>query len=107
MKAVALARRSAKYAGYPVFFLLCFWISLVLTFPIERFVPVLEQQAGATLGREVSIGDVSLSLLGRLVFSSVTIGIPDEEQEPDVRTRSAALEFADDPAEEDDGDATA
>jgi hypothetical protein len=105
MKAVAMARKYSRYVGYPVFFLLCFWVFLTLTFPIERFVPALEQKAGEVLGRQVRIGEASLSPLGRLVFSSVTIDSPGEEPKPEGRAWREAGGISDDLDETGDGNA--
>ncbi len=73
--------RIFKFVGYPAFFILSFILFLVWTFPIDRFEPILKEQLAKTLGRNVEIGDVSISLTGNLVLSMIEIEVPQEPED--------------------------
>jgi hypothetical protein len=91
-----MARKVAKIAGYPLFFALCFWFFAVLSFPVERFLPALESRASEFLDREVRIGEISLSLTGRLVFSDVFLEAAAEPDQGPGGKRDAAGDDFDD-----------
>ena len=74
--------RILKYVGYPAFFIVSFILFLVWTFPIDRFEPVLEEQLEKALGRDVEVGDLSISLTGNLVLSMIEISVPEVQEEP-------------------------
>ncbi len=73
--------RILKFVGYPAFFIVSFILFLLWTFPIDRFEPILEEQLEKALGREVEIGDLSISLTGNLVLSMIEISVPEEPEE--------------------------
>jgi hypothetical protein len=73
-------KRVIKLVGYPLFFLLCFWIFLGLTFPGDRFIPIVESKAGAVLGRKVSVGSLSVSPFGSMTVQDLRIAVPSEDK---------------------------
>jgi type II secretion system protein N len=89
--------RIVKLIGYPLFFLACFGLFLVWTFPVERFAPEAETRLSAFTGREVKVGGASMSLTGALVLFAVEIGLaPDEGgDEPQTPAAEADGEKAD------------
>lgn len=84
--------RIVKLVGYPAFFLLCFAVFMFWTFPVDRFKPQIEEKLAATLGREVGIGEVSMSLTGSFTLEAVEIGTASEAGEVD-REAAAMAEF--------------
>lgn len=102
MRFKATARKIFKYVGYPVFFLACFYLFTILTFPVERLAPGLEVLAGQMLGRKVYIGGASLSLGGGLVFTGVEIEVPEKEDPPRAPGRRGSWELDDDDDDDDD-----
>ena len=75
-------KRILKLVGYPAFFVLSFILFLFWTFPIDPFEPILKEQLEKILGRDVEIGDLSISLTGNLVLSMIEISVPQEQEEP-------------------------
>jgi hypothetical protein len=85
--------RIVKLVGYPTFFLLCFALFTFWTFPVDRFAPQVEERLGALLGRDVSVGEVSMSLTGSFALESVEIGLvaeDDEQAEPETEADGEA-----------------
>ncbi|MDD5307768.1 MAG: type II secretion system protein GspN [Deltaproteobacteria bacterium] len=76
-------KRLLKIIGYPVFFLVLFAAFLVVTFPLDRFAPLIRSKLSSFLERDVTIGDVSLSLLGDIVLKGVEIEVPSDGAEPE------------------------
>ena len=74
--------RILKFVGYPAFFIGSFILFLLWTFPIDRFEPILDEQLEKALGREVEIGDLSISLTGNLVLSMIEVSVPEAPEEP-------------------------
>ncbi|MBN2802380.1 MAG: type II secretion system protein GspN [Deltaproteobacteria bacterium] len=73
-------KKIIKYIGYPLFFIFAFIIFLTMTFPGERFVPVLEGKLSETTGRKVSIEELSVSPFGSVTLFGVRIEIPVDEK---------------------------
>ncbi|MFO8070247.1 MAG: type II secretion system protein GspN [Polyangia bacterium] len=100
------ARKLLKIAGYPAFFVVLFLVFLIWTFPLDRFQPLAEHQLGGLLDREVTIGELSLSLGGNVVLSDVRISAAagEAEESDEVGEGEAGGEAADaGPGEEEDG----
>ena len=53
-----------KWVGIAVLVLIFILFVLPFLIPVNKFRPVIEQQASAALGRKVQLGNLSLSLLG-------------------------------------------
>jgi hypothetical protein len=83
----SLQWRIIKLVGYPTFFILCFAVFMLWTFPVDRFAPQVEERLAAMLGREVSIGELSMSLTGAFTLEAVEIGVATEDgdrAEPEI-----------------------
>lgn len=76
--------RIVKLVGYPAFFVACFAVFVIWSFPVDRFAPMIETRLASMLGREVIIGEVSMSLLGALRLEAVEIGMASEEEDEEV-----------------------
>ena len=74
-------KKALKWAGYPVFFLLCFVFFAYKTFPYERLADRLIREAGAR-GYEVEIIDLTHSGLTGLTFENVRVVLPAEDDSP-------------------------
>lgn len=62
MKLSRRAKKILKWVGYPAFFLLCFMISLVLTFPFERVKDKLQSHFREQYGVALTMDSISGSL---------------------------------------------
>lgn len=70
--------RILKWAGYPLFFLVCFVFFAYRTFPYDRLADRLVQEASAR-GYEVEIIDLSSSGLTGLTFEGLRVVMPTNE----------------------------
>jgi type II secretion system protein N len=70
-----------KWAGYPVFFLLCFVFFVYKTFPYDRLGDRLVEMAAAQ-GYEVEIVDLTHSGLTGLEFENLRVVLPTEDDSP-------------------------
>ncbi|NLN62786.1 MAG: type II secretion system protein GspN [Myxococcales bacterium] len=87
-----------------VLFIAFFFMFLALTFPAERFIPSVEQTLSETLGREVRIGDMSLTPLGKLRLEMVRISGPTKNAKTQGSATAAPTSAAKDDASK-NGDA--
>ncbi len=74
-------KKILKWAGYPLFFLMCFVFFAYKTFPYDRLADRLVREAGAR-GYEVEIIDLSNSGLTGLTFENVRVVLPAEDDSP-------------------------
>jgi type II secretion system protein N len=91
-------RKIIKYAGYPLFFLALFVAFLFWTFPLDHFKPAVETQLTKLIDRAVHIDEMSMSLTGDIVLSSVEIEVPPKEDD------DLGLEVDDEDGEDGDGE---
>ncbi|KPK15163.1 MAG: hypothetical protein AMJ62_10255 [Myxococcales bacterium SG8_38] len=71
-------RQIFKWAGYPIFFLLCFVFFAYKTFPYERLADRLVQEA-RTRGYELEIIDLTHAGFSGLAFENMRVVLPAEE----------------------------
>ena len=68
-------KRNLKIAGIVIACLLVFLIALPFLINVNRFRPKVESETSAALGRQVTVGDLSLSILsGSLGAENIAIG---------------------------------
>lgn len=72
-------RKILKWAGYPLFFFLCFVVFAYRTFPYDRLADRIVQEA-RTRGYEIEIGDLTNSGLAGLSFENLRVVLPPEEE---------------------------
>lgn len=89
-------RSFLRILGYVAFFLACFVISLVITFPYDRLTGYAEQRLQPALGLEVSIEKLRPTLLGGVRVEGVTLGPglklqPGDSTSPWVRIDRATI----------------
>ncbi|MBN2524834.1 MAG: type II secretion system protein GspN [Deltaproteobacteria bacterium] len=96
--------RIVKAIGYPLFFFGCYFLFLTLTFPADRFLPVAEAKLTEVLGRKVKIDELSISPLGSVSLSGVTIEVPQVENVGKKDTHEEDAEDAEGEDDENDDD---
>src|SRR5260370_34638369 len=86
-------RRFLTIAGCVLALLLAVAIALPFTIDPNRFRPLLESELSQAMGREVTLGDLKLSILGGSVTASdLAIGEdPAYGKEPFVKAKSLAI----------------
>ncbi len=76
-------KKIIKMVGYPLFYSVAFLIFLTLTFPGDRFIPMVEGKLGEMSGRKVSIDELSVSPLGSISLEGVRIKVPVKDGDKD------------------------
>lgn len=67
-------RKILKALGYSAFFVVCFVVSLVVTFPYDRLTGYAESQMQNAMGMQVSIDGIRLTITGGVRLEGLALG---------------------------------